>query len=400
MRSLTKYSDNARSFLWDLSGAFGDIGVLFPLAVALIAKNGFNPTALFLAAGVFYVASAWYFRITMPVQPLMAMAAIAIASGLGFEIINAAGFAMGVILVLISVTGLSARLGEIFPVSVIRGIQLGLGALLVKSSFALMRVEITVAIVAGVVLVVNLMLIKKLPPLIPLLLIGIALSFKGMKTPVLGPVGLHVLMPDAVGLWNGFVLLVLPQIALTFGNAIVATEATGKLLYGEKAKRLTLKSIPLSMGLANIASGLVGGAPMCHGCGGLTAHNKFGATSGRSGLIIGGLLIVFALVFGHTAVAAISAFPAGILGVLLCYVGIQHALFIRDVIEDKTAAFIVFVVGTTGFVFSNLTIGFLAGLTIYYGLSGIKKSYGRRRGLCAISMNLEQRAIHQAKQLR
>ncbi len=362
-----------RKMLWDISGAFGDIGVLFPLAVVLIAKNGFNPTALFLMAGVFYAASAWYFRITMPVQPLKAMAAIAIASGLSFEIINAAGIAMGVILILISVTGLSIRLGEIFPVSVIRGIQIGLGAMLVNSSFALMRVDLTVAIIAGVVLAANMVLIKKIPPLIPLLLLGIALSLKGMKAQVMGPVGLDFAMPDAAGLWKGFVLLVLPQIALTFGNAIVATEATGKLLYGGKAERLTLRSIPLSMGIANIASGLVGGAPMCHGCGGLTAHNKFGATSGRSGLIIGGVLIVFALVFGHTAVAAISAFPAGILGVLLCYVGIQHALFIRDIIEDKTATFIAFVVGTVGFTLSNLTIGFLAGLTIHYGLSGIRK---------------------------
>ncbi|HLA05668.1 MAG TPA: putative sulfate/molybdate transporter, partial [Syntrophales bacterium] len=53
--------------LWDVSGAFGDIGVLFPIAVALIIKNGFNPAALFLMAGLFYILSAWYFKITMPV---------------------------------------------------------------------------------------------------------------------------------------------------------------------------------------------------------------------------------------------------------------------------------------------------------------------------------------------
>jgi SulP family sulfate permease len=373
MKSSGRYSDSARRFLWDLSGAFGDIGVLFPLAVALIAKNGFNPTALFLMAGLFYAGSAWYFRITMPVQPLKAMAAIVIASGLSFELINAAGVAMGAILILIAVTGLSVRLGEIFPVSVIRGIQLGLGAMLVKSSFSLMRVEITVAIIAGTVLGVNMALIKKMPPLIPLLLLGLVLSLNGMKPQTLGPVGMHFAMPDAADLWKGFVLLVLPQLALTFGNAIVATEATGKLLYGRKAERLTLKSIPLSMGIANIASGLAGGAPMCHGCGGLTAHNKFGATSGRSGLIIGGMLITFALVFGHAAVSAISVFPSGILGALLCYVGVQHALFIKDILEDKTAIVIALTVGSLGFALGNLTIGFLAGLTIHYGLSGIKK---------------------------
>lgn len=66
-----------KKILWDISGAFGDIGVLFPLAIVLIAKNGMNATALFLMAGMFYAASAWYFRITMPVQPLKAMFAVA-----------------------------------------------------------------------------------------------------------------------------------------------------------------------------------------------------------------------------------------------------------------------------------------------------------------------------------
>ena len=93
--------------MWDISGAFGDIGVLLPLAIALIARNGFNPTVLFLMAGLFYIGSAWYFDITMPVQPLKAMSAIAIASGLSYTVINAGGILLGVILLLISMTGLS-----------------------------------------------------------------------------------------------------------------------------------------------------------------------------------------------------------------------------------------------------------------------------------------------------
>jgi len=77
MKDSGKFSDNFKKLLWDISGAFGDIGVLVPLSIALIVKNGFNPTALFLMAGLFYVISAYYFKITMPVQPLKAMSAIA-----------------------------------------------------------------------------------------------------------------------------------------------------------------------------------------------------------------------------------------------------------------------------------------------------------------------------------
>ena len=93
------------SFMWDISGAFEDIGILLPIAAVLIAQNRFNPTALFLMAGLFYIGSAYYFKITMPVQPLKAMSAIAIATGLSVEVINAGGIIMGIILLSISMTG-------------------------------------------------------------------------------------------------------------------------------------------------------------------------------------------------------------------------------------------------------------------------------------------------------
>ena len=357
-----------KRILWDISGAFGDIGVLFPIAIALIAKNGFNPTALFLMAGLFYIASAYYFKITMPVQPLKAMAAIAIASGLGYEVINAAGITMGVILLLISITGLSVKLGRFFPVSVIRGIQLGLGLMLIKASASLMNDEALVSLASGAILITSVFIIKRIPPLIPIIILGIILSLKGIQPAAMGPVALTLGLPSFNNLWTGFIILVLPQIALTFGNAIVATEATGKMLYGDRAGRLTLKAIPMSMGLANIASGIIGGAPMCHGCGGLTAHYKFGAASEKSGYIIGITLIVLAVLFGSSALSIISAFPKGILGVLLCYVGIQHSLFIKDILHEKQATFIALTAAVLGFITNNLTIGFLAGIGIHYGL--------------------------------
>jgi SulP family sulfate permease len=113
---------------------------------------------------------------------------------------------------------------------------------------------------------------------------------------------------------------------------------------------------------------------MCHGCGGLTAHCRFGATSNRSGYIIGLMLITLALLFGSSALSIVSAFPVGILGVLLCYVGIQHSLFIRDITDDKTALCIALTVAATGFLTHNLTIGFLAGLAIHYSLFVMTKT--------------------------
>ena len=46
MRGSRKFSAaRIKRILWDISGAFGDIGVLFPISIALIIQNGFNPTA-------------------------------------------------------------------------------------------------------------------------------------------------------------------------------------------------------------------------------------------------------------------------------------------------------------------------------------------------------------------
>ncbi len=357
--------------MWDISGAFGDIGVLLPLAIALIARNGFNPTVLFLMAGLFYIGSAWYFDITMPVQPLKAMSAIAIASGLSYTVINAGGILLGVILLLISMTGLSVWLGNLFPVSVVRGIQLGLGLILIKASLNLIGTDPLIASLAGFILILSIFVVKSVPALIPLLIIAIGMVLKNSGGLVTGPVPFSAELPGQDSWWTAFNLLVLPQIALTFGNAIVATESAGNILYGKRAEKLNLKNIPMSMAIANIVSGITGGAPMCHGSGGLTAHHKFGASSNRSGYIIGGTLIALALLFGNSILSIVTAFPKGILGILLCYVGIQHSFFVKDILSDRMSVFIALTVAVTGFVVNNLTIGFLTGLVMHYSLNGI-----------------------------
>ncbi|MEW6601240.1 MAG: putative sulfate/molybdate transporter [Nitrospirota bacterium] len=372
----TFQSTGLKRLAWDISGAFGDIGVLLPLSIALIAQNGFNPTALFLMAGLFYIGPARYFKITMPVQPLKAMSAVAIASGMSYTMINTGGIIMGVILFFISITGLSVRLGNLFPVSVVRGIQLGLGLVLIKASFPLIGADVLTAFLAVFILLFSLYIVKSLPALIPMLVIAVIMVIKKSPALMFGPLPVTPALPDAESWWTAFNLLVLPQIALTFGNAIVATESAGKLLYGERAGKLNFRNIPMSMAAANIISGIMGGAPMCHGSGGLTAHNKFGASSERSGYIIGGTLIALALFFGSSVLAIVSAFPKGILGILLCYVGVQHSCFIKDILSDRMSVFIAVTVAMTGFLANNLTIGFLTGLVTHYSLSGILTAAG------------------------
>jgi sulfate permease, SulP family len=82
----------------DVAGAFGDVGVLFPIAIALITLNHLNPTALFLTAGLTYCFAARYFQIPIAVQPFKAVAAIALALALSPSEVASAGLLMGVLL--------------------------------------------------------------------------------------------------------------------------------------------------------------------------------------------------------------------------------------------------------------------------------------------------------------
>jgi len=121
----------------DVAGAFGDIGVLFPIAIALITLNHLNPTAVFLAAGLTYILAGWYFRIPMAVQPFKAVAAIALATHLPPSSIASAGLLMGVLLLFIGVTHLATWLAKLFSLPIVRGIQLGLGLLLAREGLRL-----------------------------------------------------------------------------------------------------------------------------------------------------------------------------------------------------------------------------------------------------------------------
>src|ERR1700758_3962179 len=108
----------------ELAGAVADLGVLVPIAVALIVKNGLTPTAVLLPAGLLYVLAGLVYRLPVPVQPLKAFGAIAIAQGLGSNEIAAGALLMGAVFVVLGVSGLLDRVAKLFPHPIIRGVQL------------------------------------------------------------------------------------------------------------------------------------------------------------------------------------------------------------------------------------------------------------------------------------
>lgn len=364
----------------DVAGAFGDIGVLFPIALALITLNHLNPTAVFLTAGLTYILAGRYFQIPIPVQPFKAVAAIALALSLRPSEIASAGLLMGVLLALIGLTNVASWLARLFSRPIVRGIQLGLGMLLAleglrmifgaKSAMtfpALGSVHGWMLGMAGTALLLLFLRSRRFPAALALLaagvLLGVAAHFAAVGELRLGPLPLQILHPRVSELRRVLLLLVVPQFALTFGNSIVATEETARILYGEQARRVTAKALSLSIGVTNLISGMLISAPTCHGSGGVTAHYRFGARTQKSNYIIGSCCLLFAL-FGRSTAALLTLIPTAILGVFLAFVGIQHAAYIRDIIRRPSALAVALMVGFVSLATTNLTFGFLAGFAL------------------------------------
>jgi sulfate permease, SulP family len=362
----------------DVAGAFGDIGVLFPIAIALISLNHMNPTAVFGAAGLAYILAGAYFRIPMPVQPFKAVAAIALASSLAPSSIASAGLLLGLLLAVIGATNLVTPLARLFSLPIVRGIQLGLGLILLREAFRLafqskplffagFAVPSWAMALAGTALLVAFLPSKRFPAALVLLGAGVLVGALGSHPAALdsgwGPMRPELLSPSLAELKKVLVMLVLPQFALTFGNSIVATENTARVLYGPGARRVTTRALSLSIGLMNVTSSLFLGAPTCHGSGGITAHYKFGARSAKSSYVIGGACLLLAF-FGHAAIGLLSFIPTAVLAVFLGFVGVQHGALVRDIASKKKPLAVAAAVGVVSLVATNLTLGFLVGFLV------------------------------------
>jgi SulP family sulfate permease len=105
---------------------------------------------------------------------------------------------------------------------------------------------------------------------------------------------------------------------------------------------------------------------MCHGAGGLAAHYRFGARTAGSNLLIGGVLLFLALLFGDSVVSALRLLPVSILGVLLAFAGIQLALMIQD-LHDRGELFVALVMLGLTLVF-NLAVAFFGGIVVAYAV--------------------------------
>ncbi|WP_319548376.1 putative sulfate/molybdate transporter [Desulfogranum marinum] len=376
----------------EFAGSLGDLGTILPLAVGMIMINGMHPTGVFLGFGLFYILSGMYFRVTCPAEPMKVISSYALATGISVGQIQASCLWFFLLLLILGTSGMITSIGKIIRKPVIRGVQLATGLMLVMQGVKLMagtspmqliqhmaEPNMTVQaigpiqlswLIGGLLGLLALLLLdnKHLPAAIIVVATGIGagLLFSapenleriqlGIFLPALLPYGL----PTLDELTIAFIVLVLPQLPMTVGNAIISNADLTGQYFPDTGKRVTYRSLCLSMALANIGSFFIGGIPMCHGAGGLASRYRFGARTAGSNLIIGGIFLGLVFFLGPNAVALINLIPFSALGVLLIFAGLQLALTLLDLQSRKEMVVPIMIVGIT--LASNLAAGFVIGI--------------------------------------
>jgi MFS superfamily sulfate permease-like transporter len=167
-------------------------------------------------------------------------------------------------------------------------------------------------------------------------------------------------LPSLAEAERAFSLFVLPQLALTFTNAVVLTALIAGDYFGDRAAHVTPARLSVTSGLANLLLTPFGALPMCHGAGGLAAHFRFGARSGTAPLVLGLVLLCFALLPGGLGVAMLAAIPVAALGALLLMASGELALT-RRLFECKPSCWPVIAITAGVTVWADPFWGLLAG---------------------------------------
>jgi len=357
------------------AGAFGDLGTLVPFLLAYVTIVGIEPTGMLLGFGVTLISAGAYFRTPFPVQPMKAIGAVAVTGAaqtatITPEAVAVAALATGLIWLVIGVSGTAERVARWTGRPVVIGITLGLGLAFMLDGTRMMATGIWLA---APLLLITILLLSDRALLAMILVLAAGAAWAVITEPAvagaLAQVEPGVMLPSWPfhGLtWQavfvGVVLLALPQVPLTLGNAIIAPVEFNNREFPERV--VTERKVAVSTGVMNALGSLVGAVPMCHGAGGMAAQVSFGARTGGAPVILGVLLVVLALFFSESIATLLRLFPQPALGVMLFLAGVQLALGSCDFSRDKGERFVT--LGTAALSVFNVGVAFLFGIAVLW----------------------------------
>ncbi|KAL8865950.1 MAG: hypothetical protein Q9174_006591 [Haloplaca sp. 1 TL-2023] len=329
-----------RQPLQEISGAFGDLGTLLPILIAYTDVNRYSGPAIDLSTtlvftGIFNVVTGVVFGIPLPVQPMKAIAAVALSSSFSENEVASAGLLVAGVVGFLSITGLLEWFNRRIPVPVIKGIQVGVGlSLIIYGGTIFGRRDDFDYNNPGLVNLLQVLAFlgllasnnyHKLPLALILLFIGFLFALPGL-----------IRHPALFGIWQPHALLPQPwefqrgidaglgQVPLTVLNSIIAVTALSADLLPELPP-----PSPTALGLSVTAMNLLGcwfgSVPVCHGSGGLAAQYRFGARSGASIILLGLIKFILGLFAGPFTARVFRSIPNAILGIMVIAAGLELA---------------------------------------------------------------------------
>jgi MFS superfamily sulfate permease-like transporter len=285
---------------------------------------------------------------------------------------------LGLVLLVLGMTGWIERIARMIPQSVSAGLQLGLGLLMGLLGLKLMMHTPWI----GFTSLVMLIFLSRIPkcPAAPLVLIGAAIagSISGIATgPYDGVVAMatspHVVIPTWAEVCRSLEVAVIPQLSLTLTNAVIVTANLSRELFPAEGSRASERNLALSSGLANVLLCPFGAMPMCHGAGGLQAQYRFGGRTGLAPIILGVVLLVLGIGFASHAAAFFAVIPIAAVGALLIMAGTDLAIS-RRLFDGKPSCLPV--IGVTALV--TVTINPALGLVLGWGAEFVRAAAVRR----------------------
>ncbi|KAJ3018890.1 UNVERIFIED_CONTAM: hypothetical protein HDU68_010929 [Siphonaria sp. JEL0065] len=386
--------------LSEIGGSLGDLGTLVPILVSMTVGGQANLTSSLVIGGLFNIISGVWFKIPMCVQPMKAIAAVALTTHLSANQVATAGFTTSAVILLLSATNLLTPIYRLCPLPLIRGIQLGTGlslvnkgisAILASGNFTqqhtspqttlkfwtdnyIIALLAFIAVLAmyprkklnftAIVLVVYCLVVS----LVAVYGLG---GNGGGKEYQVGPE-----FPNSF-VWSnvtsedfrvGFLNAGLGQLPLTLLNSVFATSKLADDLFPERSRPVaSITAVGVFVGFMNLIGVWFGSIPYCMGSGGLAGQYRFGARSHFSVIFLGTSKVLIGLLFGKLLLPVIQAFPGSVLGVMLVISGVELASAMRDLtvteaskLKDSPNGFLIAFVGGSVVVASgNDGIGFL-----------------------------------------
>ncbi len=358
----------------ELAGSLGDMGTFIPILVGMVTVCGLNAGSALFFAGFFNLITGFIFGIPLAVQPMKAIGTIAINEGFTVNQILTAGIVTSAVVFLLGITNLISFLNKHIPLSVIRGLQLGLGLLLIINGVKMVTNTNTIfgldSIAVGAfcgLLVLFLFFSKRFPGALVVFAIGFVFLF--LRSPnVLEGLSYELSIPKFAipgkdDFISGTLKAAIPQIPLTTLNSVIAVCALSWDLFPKKGA--DTRKMATSVGLMNLIGCWFGAMPMCHGSGGLAAQYGFGARTGGSIVFLGIIKMVIGFFFGAYAIKLLSVYPLSVLGVLLTFSGLELAMTSRDM-KTRSDMFVMLLTAAVIIAFHSTAIGFIVGLALAY----------------------------------